>query len=311
MATIYGAVPSQIYRWPIVALVAAATLAGCGGGGSKSNEQTSLDAPFAYDASKPLQVRTKETSRERGLELRDISFKAADGQTVPAYLVLPQKKGRYPATIYVHGSGGSRRDLLISALGLAQRGGVGLALDMNYSAARAPRTPPKGVDALEAATSNEIESVVEVRRAVDLLRSFSFVDGDRIGYVGWSAGARIGAIVSGIDHRIQAFDLLSGGALPVSVYLADQPQDVRPKLERFLKKTDPLRYAPHAAPSALFFQDGRRDQVVPRKALVGLARAASKPKEVRWYDAGHVPSERAWSDSLRWLSKELDLTRKA
>jgi dienelactone hydrolase len=295
----------------IVMLVAVATLTGCGGGGSKSDKQTSLDAPFAYDSSKPLQVRTKQTTRERGLELRDISFKGAGGETVPAYLVLPRGKGRHPAAIYVHGSGGSRRDLLISAVGLAERGGVALALDMNYSAARAPRSPPEGVDALEAATNNQIVSVVEVRRAVDVLRSLSFVDGDRIGYVGWSAGARIGAIVAGVDHRIEAFDLLSGGALPVSVYLADQPKDLRPKLEGFLTKTDPLRYAPHAAPSALLFQDGRKDEVVPRKALTGLARAGSKPKEVRWYDSGHVPSDKAWAYSLRWLSKNLDLTGKA
>jgi dienelactone hydrolase len=303
---------SQIYRWVILAVAAVAALTACSGGGSKSNKQSSLDAPFAYDTSKPLQVRTNQTTRERGLEIRDISFKGAAGKTVPAYLVLPLGKGRHPAAIYVHGSGGSRRDLLISAFGLAQRGAVSLALDMNYSAERAPRTPPpQGIQALEAGTNNEIQSVVEVRRAVDLLRSFSYVDGDRIGYVGWSAGARIGAIVAGVDHRIQAFDLLSGGALPVSVYLADQPKDLRPKLEGFLTKTDPLRYAPHAAPSALLFQDGRHDKVVPRKALAGLARAGSRPKEVRWYDSGHVPSEKAWAYSQRWLSKHLDLTRKA
>src|ERR1700693_2111449 len=97
-------------------LAAVAALAGCGGGGSKP---ASLDAPFAYDASKPLDLRINKQACVHGVELRDISFKGAGGETVPAYLALPRGKGRHPAVIYAHGSSGRCNDLLASAAGLA------------------------------------------------------------------------------------------------------------------------------------------------------------------------------------------------
>jgi len=305
-------VRSQIYRCLIIALAALAALTACGGGGSKSDKQSSLDAPFAYDASKALELHTGQTTRISGVEVRDISFKGSAGETVPAYLVLPPGQGPHPAVIYAHGSSGSRRDLLPSAVGVAKRGAVTIALDMNYSSTRGGSSPvPQGIDGVKTATSNEIESVVEVRRAVDLLRSLPYVDKTQLGFVGWSAGARTGAILAGVEHRIKALDLLAGGAAPVSFYLQRAPKDIRGALEAELIKTDPLRYVGHAAPSALLFQDGRHDEVVPRGALVRLAGAGSEPKELRFYDSGHVPATAAWNYSAKWLSQHLGLRSKA
>jgi dienelactone hydrolase len=297
----------QIHRRlvPVLILASVAALTACGGGG---DSHSSSGATFAYDASRPLDLRTKRTVRESGVAIRDVSFEGASGETIPAYLVLPRGKGRHPAVIYAHGSGGSRRDLLPSAVGLAERGAVALALDMRYSAARSRQALPQGIDGVKVATDNEIESVVEVRRAVDLLQSLPSVDKNKIGYVGWSAGARTGAITAGVEHRIRFYDLLAGGALPVSNYVAQSPKDSRGEVEDLLGETDPLHFVAMAAPSSLLFQDGRHDEVVPRKALVGLERSASKPKELRWYDSGHVPSQRAWTDSLEWLSQRLGLT---
>ena len=134
------------------------------------------------------------------------------------------------------------------------------------------------------------------------------MDGDQIGYVGWSAGARIGAIAAGVDHRIRAFDLIAGGAIPVQDYVRLAPPNMRASIGSLLGRTDPLRYVGHAAPSALLFQDGRRDEIVPQAALTALARVGSDPKELRWYETGHEPGAKAWTDSRRWLADQLDLT---
>jgi predicted esterase len=69
-----------------------------------------------------------------------------------------------------------------------------------------------------------------------------------------------------------------------------------------------MRDVAHAAPSRLLFQDGLQDEIVTRKQLENLYRAASKPKEIRWYAAGHLLDERAMHDQLAWLSRELDAT---
>jgi dienelactone hydrolase len=286
----------------LVGVVLAVLLAGCSGARDSSSD---LAAPFSYDASKPLELQARSSlPLPRGIRVSDISFAGPRKGRIDALLVTPAGSGKKPAIIYAHGSGGGRADLLEEAVQLALDGSVGLALEMSYSA-RHPNALPGGIRGIEIKTATEVEAVVDVRRAIDLLRSRPDVDPARIGYVGWSAGARMGAIVAGIDHRIRAFDLLAGGAAPVDEYLELVPtyqrRDVRPVLSR----TDPLRYVGHAAPSALFFQNGRFDEIVPRSSLARLARAASRPKQVRWYDSGHEPSGQAWLDSRRWLLRRL------
>ncbi len=190
---------------------------------------------------------------------------------------------------------------------MARTGAVTLTLDMIYSPTRA-KPLPAGMAGARENSRLEVEAVREVARAVDLLRSLPSVDDDRIGYVGWSAGARMGAIVSGVDHRIVAFDLLAGGGAPVSEYVRLAPSDLQAELKGVLDRTDSLHFVGQAAPSALLFQDGRQDEVVPETALRTLANAGSEPKEIRWYDSGHVPSAKAWSDSRQWLDEHLGLT---
>lgn len=298
--------PNKTYRRAVAVLGAAAFAAGCGGSGE--SEKAKLAAPFAYDSSRPLELQTRSKDRRpAGIEVRDVSFTAPDGRT-DAYLVVPARAEQLPAVIYAHGALGDRGELLEEAVKLSAHRVVALTLDMAYSPRRARPLGPPGMQAVRARVQLEVDAVREIRRAVDLLRSLSSVDGDRIGYVGWSAGARVGAIVAGVEPRIEAFDLIAGGAAPLSEYLNAAPAELRAQLEPLLGKTDPLRYVGHAGPSALLFQNGRRDEVVPNAALQELARAGSKPKEVRWYNSGHVPSERIWSDSSRWLASRLDFS---
>jgi dienelactone hydrolase len=282
-----------------------AVAAGCGGGGS---EESSLAKDFAYDESQPIDLHTRGTDRRQGVAIRDVSYRGLDGKRLNAYLLVPPGAEDAPAVIFAHGAGGNRGELVSEATQLAELGVVALTLDMTYSPGRAKPLGPPGMDAVRARVGIEVDAVREVRRAVDVLRSLPEVDDDRIGYVGWSAGARVGAIVAGVEHRIKAVDLIAGGAVPLEEYLAQAPPEFRDELEVVLGKSDPLRYVGHAAPSALLFQNGRRDEIVPQVALQALAREGSDPKDVRWYDSGHVPTERAWDESRRWLAQRLELS---
>lgn len=303
MGTIGKALLRQIYRcaglFLLVALVAA-----CGGG-----EKSDVPSQFSYDDSKPLDVQDKPTSfGTNDVRVDDISFTGPGNTRLNAYLLMPSgSKGRHPAVIYAHGAGGNRQELLDEAMKMADEGAVTLTLDMIYSPSRA-RPLPEGMAGARANSKLEQEAVKEVRRAVDLLQSRDDVDGDQIGYVGWSAGARMGALVSGVEHRVKAFDLLAGGAAPVSAYVSNAPVDLQDELTTLLEKTDPIHFVGLAEPSELLFQDGRQDEIVPEAALKALAGAGSEPKEVRWYDSGHVPSTKMWTDSRSWLLEHLGLT---
>jgi uncharacterized protein len=293
----------QIYRCAGLVLVVAA-LAGCG-----SDEKSSVPSQFSYDDSKPLDAQIKPTSFSTNeVRVDDVSFTGPGDTFLNAYLLTPSgSKGRHPAVIYAHGAGGDRQELLGEALQMAGKGTVTLTLDMIYSTDRA-KALPEGMEGARANSNLEAEAVKEVRRAVDFLQSRDDVDGDEIGYVGWSLGARMGAVTSGVEDRIKAFDLIAGGAAPVSEYVKLAPTDLQDELETLLEKTDPIHFVGLATPSELLFQDGREDEVVPETALKALAQAGSEPKDVRWYDAGHVPSEKMWADSRSWLSDHLDLT---
>ena len=149
-----------------------------------------------------------------------------------------------------------------------------------------------------------MQSVVELRRAVDL-QSLPQVDDDKIGFVGYSAGAGTGAILAGVEPRIKAFVLMSGGEDSVDEFMTlvqPEQREVRPLLD----DTDGLKYIAQASPSKLFFQAGLKDSVVPKDALETLIKAGSEPKKVGWYDAGHdLAVPKAQRDQLDWLAEEL------
>jgi dienelactone hydrolase len=294
----------QIYRCAGLAFVLA-LLAGCGGGG---DDEPSVPAPFRYDSQALDLDRSRTTFSDGDVKVEGVSFTGPADTRLTGYLVTPLgSSATHPGVIYAHGAGGDRQEMLDEARYMAAKGAVTLTLDMIYSPGRAEALPTSGMEAVRANSDLEVQCVKEVRRAVDLLQSLGSVDGDRIGYVGWSAGARMGALISGIEHRIKAFDLIAGGAEPVSAYVNVAPPDLQDELTTLLEKTDPIHFVGLAKPSALLFQDGQQDEIVPKRALRQLAGAGSEPKEVRWYDTGHTPNEELWADSRDWLAEKLEL----
>jgi uncharacterized protein len=287
----------------------------CGGSSSDDGDHDAAPkpaavapTPFDYDASVPLAVRDAGRANSKyPVVLRNVSF-ASGGKRVQAFLALPPGGGRRAGVVYLHGSGGDRGQLLVQAMWLAGRGSVALAITAPSSGAAADTarglTPVQG---LQRQRDLAVGDVVAVRRAVDLLRSRPEVDPERIGFVGWSAGARTGALLSGVERRIGAFVLMSGGAAPVDVYAAQAPASVRPHVRRLLGPVDPLRLIKQARPGTLLLQDGRQDEVVPRGALEDLAGATPAKSEIRWYDAGHELNTAAYRDQLDWLVRKLGI----
>jgi dienelactone hydrolase len=302
MGTIGKALLRQIYRCAGLVLFVALA-AGCGG------EKSSVPSQFSYDDSRALDVQDKPTSFSTNeVRVDDIAFTGPGDARLNAYVLMPfNSEGSHPAVIYAHGAGGDRQEMLDEARQMAEKGAVTLTLDMIYSPSRA-KPLPQGMAGARENSRLEQQAVKEVRRAVDYLQSRDDVDDDQIGYVGWSAGARMGALISGVEHRIKAFDLIAGGGAPVSEYVRYAPADLQEELRALLGKTDPIHYVGLAKPSELLFQDGRQDEVVPEAALKALAGAGSEPKEVRWYESGHVPSSKMWSDSRTWLADKLEIS---
>lgn len=281
----------------LVALVSAAALVtGCGGG------EKADSGPFGYDASADLATEDTGHVTSSGLVIRDLSFAIPSGR-VQAFLVEPEKADHVPAVVYLHGAGGDRTSMLTPALALAANHAAALLLTAPSSVA-----PVSGGDAearLHDYRDSVVSDVVAVRRAVDLLAERPEVDPSRIGFVGWSSGARTGAIAAGVEPRLAATVLMSAGSVDVGSYVDQAPAPLRDELRATLDEVDPLRWVAHANPDGLLLQNGTKDQVVPRTALEAMVKAAPKGTAVRWYPAGHALDDAAYTEHLEWLRARL------
>jgi dienelactone hydrolase len=261
-------------------------------------------SPFAYDTSRPLTVTDRgRVNSNYPIRIDDVSY-TSSGTRVEAFLAVPPGSSRRAAVVYVHGSGGDRRQMLVPAVWLAGRGAVTLSITSPSSTARMPGgLSPVGK--LKWERDVAVRDVVAVRRAVDLLRARRDVDAGRIGYVGWSAGAKTGALAAGAEPRLRAVVLMSGGSPPLSEYVSQAPAGLRADVRRVLGEVDPLRWIAKARPGSLFLQDGTKDTVVPHSALVALSQAAPTRTKIVWYPTGHALDNRAYRDQLAWLTATL------
>jgi dienelactone hydrolase len=285
-------------------LVAVAA-AGCGSSKHSSPPSASpRNDVFSYDASTPLRYvdRGRVNTHDSALAVHDVAF-TSSGRRVDGYLVVPPGRGRKPAVVFVHGSGGDRTELLPQAGMLAARGVVALTITAPSATAQSSATTPGQLLGEMRATS--VADVVAVRRAVDVLRSLPYVDPSRIGYLGWSAGARTGALVAAAEPRLRALVLLSAGAAPISAYTAAAPPTLRPQVRQELGSVDPIRYVARARPGSLLLEDGRRDSIVPHTALLNIVHAAPRGTLVHWYDAPHELDRAAYRDAFAWLTRKL------
>jgi dienelactone hydrolase len=159
-------------------------LAGCGG-----------SSPYA-DPHGPLRFGDAVVGTSGGVRLHRIAFVGAAGSPVYGFLATPAHAGRYPAVLYLHGSGGTSHDFLEWAEDLARHGVVGMTIQQPS-------------DALDFTPL-----VVNARRALDALDEQKAVDPSRLGVMGFSLGAQTAAILSGVDHRPKVFVLMSGRGVP-------------------------------------------------------------------------------------------------
>ena len=273
---------------------------------------------FDYDKNAPLEIKVVNVIKRDNVRIHDITYASPKNGRVTAYLVVPAVRGRFAGVVFGHWGYGTKTEFLPEATLYAQAGVVSLLVDdLNVRPApwrrNAPGTEP------EAVRENFIQSVVDLRRGIDVLESRSEVDPNRIAYVGHSSGAHWGAILSAVDKRLKTVVLMGGVPTEKTILLESDDPDFqnfrqsisKEQLEKYFRIVGPLdaiNYVPHSKPTPLLFQFARYEQYFNEGAMKQYAQAASEPKLVLWYDSGHALNElRSLVDRADWLRRHIGM----
>jgi dienelactone hydrolase len=159
----------------------------------------------------PLAAEVEKLPSTNGLAQFHFSFAADAEQRVPGILMESEKsRGRRPAVIALHGTGGSKQNMLSLCRKLADAGFIAVAIDGGYHGKRtqAGKGSADYEDAIVRAWKDGREhplyfdTVWDVMRLVDYLKTRKDVDAKRIGLIGISKGGIEIYLAAAADKRI-------------------------------------------------------------------------------------------------------------
>lgn len=270
--------------------------------------------PEVFDYDRPIRLDVHEEAapsdqRVAGARQDGFVFKNVRDEEVHVLLTRPGRgAGPFPVVILLHGFGGNRVEVTHRvAPELIAKGFACLALDLPFHGARGAKPRELFVeDDPEKTFRHIVHSVMDTRQAIDFAESRKELDTSKgVFLVGYSMGAWFGALTGAAERRVEAMILMVGGSAAEEESTGREAPSARGQqdvLQRYVA-IRPLDAIPGFAPRPILMQNGRRDLLVPEERARALYRAAKPPKELRWYDSGHLLPTKAYEDAAEWLLK--------
>ena len=272
--------------------------------GSKEFFETNRQL-FAYDREASLDIQEVSRRVEEDISVIEITYASPKGGRVPATLIVPGDAGPFAGLVMM------RSMELEFGMSYADYGAVVIYVDP--PSFRPQNSGPRGILTFtEQDREEQIQLIIDLRRALDLLIARPDVDPERIAYLGVSYGGAMGGLLSGVEDRFQAYVLVVGdGGLVTHV---TNPENRSMPLNKFFEDQsawiddmwpiEPIHFVSHASPAPLLFQNATQDQYVNVEDAIRFQETASEPKHVIWYDSIHWPlPEEAVMDNAKWLQQ--------
>ncbi len=166
--------------------------------------------PLPPATAAPIDIQYKEEIKLQHYTRHRVTFAAEPGDRVPAFLLAPHGVGaRRPAMVCLPGSSKPGKDIpagivtarpnQLWAHELAERGFVCLVVDYPLLHTQEYAADPYAL----GYASCTMKGIVNHRRAVDALRSLSYVDPGRIGAIGHSLGGHNALFLAAFDERVR------------------------------------------------------------------------------------------------------------
>jgi dienelactone hydrolase len=279
---------------------------------------------YTYDSKSGLDMLETSVEKHGDVRVIELNYAGSGGDRVPAYLLIPSGKGPFAGIVWGHwlkpGSHfGDKEEFLEEALALARSGVVSVLVD-------APQvrhgfvTEKDPLEAMRQQGEAGGHQVIDLRRAVDLLFLRADVDRKRIAYVGHGWDAHTGAILAGVETRIDSFVLMVGGYSTEETFFASKDPKILAQRKQLTDDTlheyfreyawdDPIYFLGHTDREGIFLQFASADSVSREQAQKYLDMFSSKDKKMEFYDGGPALNAAARLDRDRWLQKQLGLKK--
>lgn len=279
---------------------------------------------YSYDRNLALNSTLSHLDAGKDSTRYKLIYDSVHDQRVTAILAIPKRFAPpYPAVMLMHGSGGHKDADYIRAasMTLTAQGYATISIDAQY---RGDRILPnrKGDLQPDSFTMRDawVQTVVDLRRAIDYLFSRKDIDRTRIGYLGFSMGAMLGADLGGVESRIGCFLLAvpGGGFVDMAKNIDKYPTlkkywqveltpDVIKRVEEFANVADPIYFVGRILPRPLMIYVAKHDELIPPEASVAFIRAARavEGENVRHFDTGHVLTPSVVFDVRKFFIKQL------
>lgn len=264
---------------------------------------------YEYDRNFPLDPQVRPIEDAAGHSLHHVNYLSTHDQRVTGLLAVPQPaSGPVPVIVFLHGLDDSKsEDYMEYGNRVFVRSGYAVfRIDAHNHGER--RRYDYELDLIEGypywSRQIGIQTVFDLRRAVDFLATRPEIDASRIGYFGASFGGLIGVVFAGVEARVKVPVIaLAGGGLN----LLFGARGVSPAVDDFLSVIEPLNFVGKIAPRPLLMINARRDETVPPMAARWLYAQAEEPKHIIWYDTEHhkIPQDQAFGDAVNWFDRHL------
>ncbi len=255
---------------------------------------------YLYDSNLPLKAELNEIPDKLPAQtaLRKrwyLNYHSVHNEKVSAIYTVPQKgTAPFPAIILLAGSGGHKdtdyvriASDMFSTLGFAT-----LSIDAQYHGDRSKPGKSGDIHLIGDPEMRDgwIQTVIDLRRAVDFLTTQKNISAQKVGYMGFSQGGMIGGTFIGVEKRVAAAVLaIPGGGFVQEGKRRGLYTDAT--AETFSKNalmTDPIYFVAGFEGRPLLQLSAKKDELIPKEMSEALFNSAKEPKELVWFNSGHV-----------------------
>jgi uncharacterized protein len=219
-----------------------------------------------------------------------------EGGRIPAILLLPRSEAPVPAALLLHGWSLDKERMAGNVgVPLVRNGVASLTLDLPLHGERFQPLDAAMLRAPLELLRHWRGALAEASAALRYLENLPSVDRTRLALVGYSLGAFLGMKVAQKERDVRAIVLAAAGDLP----------DYTPAAGFVRTVLSPTRLVRSLEGRSLLMVHGRQDSVIVPQLAQRLFDAARQPKELRWWDSGHILPREAIEDAATWLSVRL------